>query len=120
MRKGSDEKLIKCMNEIRDVLKKHSVIATIFLANGTGHGEYSLETNDNWSLLQFVDNGIRIKTDKKDPLRMDKLQKTVNAIWVIDGMQSGMNENFKSIKDGLRSKLEIDESDKGIFSPRIY
>jgi hypothetical protein len=115
-------KLQSAMEEVSAILKKHDLMAVVCLATGQKDGEFLFNPDiPTWSKIKFEEQpggklgmrvGIHMKTDP------EKSQRTVNALWSLQGMLDHIWHNLETIKKVIVQKVEIEESGSEIIIPK--
>lgn len=123
----TDPRLQDCVEEIKEILRKYDVGATVAVYSGNGHSEYmNYITEPSWSCLTLMNTpegtGIRFKAAVKTAPREEKLmerlkaQKTVNMLVHI---RDNAGQNFMAydnLVNVLSKEINISE-EKGIHTP---
>jgi len=103
----SDPKLKECAEEMKTILKKYDVAATISLVSPT-HGEFVMHL-PTWSGVQLDgDRGVRIKFKSTEK---EKAQATAHLIVSTIQINEMFAGNFKGMFDELSKKSLISFSD---------
>ncbi len=104
--KGFDPKLRECAEELKTILKKYDVAATVSLVSST-HGEFFIHF-PTWSGAQFEGSNVRIKCKAHET---KKAEDTAHIIVSSIQINELFVTNFKVMFDELRKKCLILFSD---------
>ena len=119
---GVSQHLKKCMEDIKDILSKYDVAGTIFLADGKGCGEFLIGIErPTWSNIRFIprqDGSMAIHTKVHMASSPENTQRTINALYNLQGQIGNVFMMQDSITKDWEKKLDIEKEDAKIIPHR--
>ena len=113
MQEGVSQKLKGAMEEIKEILDKHQIAGTIFLADGDKCGEFLIGIDrPDWSNIRFIeraDGSTAIHTKVHMKSAPKETNMTINALYNLQGMMGNVFMMQKAICDDWESKIEIEK-----------